>query len=48
MAHFLERPARSVDGMYLCSPRLCFLIVLKRDLFVIDELEGYHANRTTI
>ena len=33
--------------VYLLIPPLCFFIVLNRDLFVIDELEGYHANRLT-
>ena len=35
----------SRNTLYLLSPRLCFFIVLKRDLFVYRELEGYHANR---
>ena len=33
--------------LYLLSPRVCFFIVLKLDLFVYSELEGYHTNRTT-
>ena len=37
----------SRNTLYLLSPRRCFFIVFNRDLFVIDELEGYHANRTT-
>ena len=38
------------NTLYLLRPRLCFFIVLKRDLFVYrddDEFEGHHANRTT-
>ena len=39
----------SHNTLYLLSPGLCFFIVLKHVLFVYrdDELEGYHANRTT-
>ena len=41
----------SRNTLYLLSSSLCFFKVLKRDLFVfldniIDELDGYHANRT--
>ena len=39
----------SRNTLYLLSPRLCFFIVLKRDLFVYhdDSLTSYHANQTT-
>ena len=40
----------SRNMLYMLSLRLCFFIVLKRDLFVYrdDSLTvGYHANRTT-
>ena len=37
----------SRSTLYLLCPRLCFLIILNRDLCVQDELEAYHANRAT-
>ena len=37
----------SRNMLYLLSPRLCFCVVFKRDLFVIDEFEGYSTNRTS-
>ena len=43
--HLLDKVHLSCNTLYLLSPRLCFCIVLKRDLFVYrDDFEGRTTN----